>query len=70
MSDFIYKLNAMETAAASDNPHPNGYGDKRAAVLAYVSELEKELESRRRGEWICNRCGLRQEPAQDSDAWW
>jgi hypothetical protein len=32
-----------------------------------IREMARELLSRRRGEWICARCLLRQEPAQDSN---
>jgi hypothetical protein len=34
---------------------------------ANIRKIARELLSRRRGEWICARCLLRQEPAQDSD---
>jgi hypothetical protein len=34
----------------------------------HVSSMARELLERRRGEWICARCLLRQDPAQqDSD---
>jgi hypothetical protein len=44
VSDFIYKLNAMENAAQQKNPNAAGYGEKRKAVLEHVSRLEKKLE--------------------------
>jgi predicted phage-related endonuclease len=33
----------------------------------HVSSIAKELLERRRGEYICPQCGLRQTPQQDSD---
>jgi hypothetical protein len=42
----------------------DGIGSVRVSI---VTLMAKELLSRRRGEWICPQCGLRQEPAQDSD---
>jgi hypothetical protein len=43
----------------------DGIGSVRVSI---VTLMAKELLSRRRGEWICKSCGLRQDPAQqDSD---
>jgi hypothetical protein len=43
----------------------DGIGSVRVSI---VTLMAKELLERRRGEYICPKCGLRQEPAQDSDA--
>ena len=43
MSDFIYKLNAMEHASQADHPDKMGYADKRKAVLDHVAALEAKL---------------------------
>lgn len=40
---FICLLNAMEYAAQSADPLKEGHRDKRKAVLAYVSDLERRL---------------------------
>jgi hypothetical protein len=42
---FMYLLNAMENAAAEDNPFEHDYAGKRAAVLAYVADLEASQAS-------------------------
>jgi hypothetical protein len=47
VSAFIYKLNAMENAAQAKNPSKAGYGDKREAVIEYVSKLETEVKDLR-----------------------
>lgn len=41
--EFIYKLNAMESAALSAEPAKEGYGDKRNAVLEHVATLERTV---------------------------
>ena len=43
MSDFSYKLNAMEHASQAEHPDKMGYADKRKAVLGHVAELEAKL---------------------------
>src|SRR3990167_8525473 len=43
MSNFIYKLNAMEHASQAEHPDKMGYADKRKAVLGHVAELEAKL---------------------------
>jgi hypothetical protein len=36
--------------------------------IGVIVRMARELLSRRRGEWICKSCGLKQDPAQqDSD---
>ena len=45
MSNFIYKLNAMEHASQAEHPDKMGYADKRKAVLGHVAELEAKLTS-------------------------
>jgi uncharacterized protein YceH (UPF0502 family) len=47
VSDFIYKLNAMENAAQEDNPAAAGYGNHRLAVIAHVEKLESEVNALR-----------------------
>lgn len=44
---FIYKLNSMEHAGAEITPAKFDYKGKREAVLAHVSELERELTAAR-----------------------
>lgn len=39
-TQFDYLLNALEHAAQSDKPAAEGYGAKRAALFAYVRDLE------------------------------
>jgi hypothetical protein len=42
--------------------------DENSFTATVFRSVVVELISRRRGEWICNKCGLRQDPAQqDSD---
>lgn len=43
MSEFIYKLNAMEMAALADQPSEHNFKDKRAAVLAYVEAQDAQI---------------------------
>lgn len=38
--DFFYKMNAMESAAHTENPAAAGYAAKRRAVFDYVEGLE------------------------------
>lgn len=40
MSQFIYLLNAFETASQHDTPAEVGYAAKRKALLEYVEKLE------------------------------
>jgi hypothetical protein len=40
---FEYLLNAMESAAQQPTPADHGYADARAAVLAYVADLEQRV---------------------------
>jgi hypothetical protein len=47
VSDFDYKLNAMERAAQEDNPAAAGYGEKRRVVLEHVEKLESEVKTLR-----------------------
>lgn len=41
---FEYLLNAMENASQADHPAELGYGEKRKAVLAFVSAQTEEIE--------------------------
>ncbi len=41
---FEYLLNAMENAAAQDNPSAHGYAGKRQMVLKYVADSDVECQ--------------------------
>src|SRR3990167_7135716 len=56
MSDFSYKLNAMEHASQNEHPYKMGYADKRKAVLGHVAELEAKLTNL---DWWCDSCKQR-----------
>lgn len=43
--DFIYKLNAMESAARADEPAKAGYAASRSTVLCHVGDLERKLRA-------------------------
>jgi isopentenyl diphosphate isomerase/L-lactate dehydrogenase-like FMN-dependent dehydrogenase len=46
----------------------DGWAMRDLALKEWGTEMARELLSRRRGEWICKSCGLKQDPAQqDSD---
>lgn len=40
---YMYLLNAFETASQSDKPAENGYAGKRAQLIAYIANSEREL---------------------------
>lgn len=74
MSQFIYKLNAMEHAGQQPDPHLAGYGEKRVAVLEYVQTLEQSLEAaqkdaalyRQAVNWLKRNANAEQEPNKRS----